>query len=212
MTTGVEALVRGAIVGFSIAAPVGPICLLCVRRALAEGTATGFASGLGAATADALYGAVAGFGLTAISGALIAWRGGFELVGGCAMLWLAWTTARSRPAERAAVAGGRGGLFGAWLSTFSLTVVNPATILTFAAVFGGLGLAGEDASRAGALVGGVFLGSTLWWAIVSLGVGAFRTRITPGVMVWVNRLSGAILGGFGLIALADLAGRPASFG
>jgi len=200
-----ESLVRGLIVGFSIAAPVGPIGLLCVRRSLAHGSAAGFASGMGAATADAVYGAVAGFGLTAVSSLLIEWRAAFELIGGVVLLWLAWTTARSVPPERAAeVANARGGLVGAWLSTFSLTLTNPATILSFAAVFGGLGLAGGGASRAGSLVLGVFLGSALWWLTLSLGVGALRARITRDWMVWINRVSGGILAVFGLGALWSL--------
>jgi len=200
-----DSLVRGLIVGFSIAAPVGPIGLLCVRRSLAQGPATGFVSGMGAATADAVYGAIAGFGLTAVSNLLIEWRAAFELIGGAVLLWLAWTTARSVPPERAAgVANARGGLVGAWFSTFSLTLTNPATILSFAAVFGGLGLAGGDVSRAGSLVLGVFLGSALWWLTLSLGVGALRARITRDWMVWINRISGGILAVFGLGALWSL--------
>jgi len=200
-----DSLVRGLIVGFSIAAPVGPIGLLCVRRSLAHGRATGFASGMGAATADAIYGAIAGFGITAVSNLLIEWRSAFELIGGAVLLWLAWTTARSVPPERAAeVETTRSGLLGAWLSTFSLTLTNPATILSFAAVFGGLGLVGGDATRAGSLVFGVFTGSALWWLTLALGVGAFRARITRDWMVWINRISGGILAVFGLGTLWSL--------
>lgn len=202
---GWESLARGLVVGFSIAAPVGPVGLLCVRRSLARGFSVGFASGLGAASADAIYGAIAGFGLTAVSNLLIEWKAGFELIGGAMLLRLAWTTARGVPTEHAADAGDGAGLLGAWASTFSLTLTNPATILSFAAVFGGLGLAGGDAERALSLVLGVFAGSALWWLTLSLGVGALRAKITRGWMVWINRVSGGILAVFGLGAWWSLA-------
>ncbi|HEY0838342.1 MAG TPA: LysE family transporter [Azospirillum sp.] len=196
-------LLKGLVIGVSIAAPVGPIGLLCIRRTLAEGTAVGLATGLGAATADALYGAVAGFGLAAVSQALLGWQDALRLVGGAVLLWLGWATVRARPAERVAAATGRG-LAGAYASTFVLTLANPATILSFLAVFGALGLAGGGGrmDEALALVLGVFVGSALWWLMLSAGVGTVRRRVTPIVMVWINRVSGAVLMGFGLLALS----------
>jgi threonine/homoserine/homoserine lactone efflux protein len=185
---------RGLVVGFSIAAPVGPIGLLCIRRTLARGRAVGFVSGLGAATADAAYGAVAGFGLTALSGFLG---------------YLGVRTFLAQPASRSAEREGRG-LVGAYLSTLGLTLTNPSTILSFVAIFAGLGLgtsgaaAGGDYAGASVLVGGVFLGSAAWWLILSGITGAVRGRFSPAGMRWVNRLSGAILTGFGLTALFAL--------
>lgn len=195
-------LLKGLVIGLSIAAPVGPIGLLCIRRTLAEGPAMGLATGLGAATADALYGAVAGFGLAAVSQALLGWQDALRLVGGAVLLWLGWATMRARPAERAAEATGRG-LAGAYASTFVLTLANPATILSFLAVFGALGLAGGGGNmdEALALVLGVFVGSGLWWLMLSAGVGTVRRRVTPAVMTWINRVSGAVLIAFGLVAL-----------
>ena len=202
------ALLKGLVIGFSIAAPVGPIGLLCIRRPLSDGPAHGFVSGLGAASADAVYGAIAGFGVALVTDALIGAQVALKLVGGLMLLWLGWNTLRARPAERPAAAGGAAGLAGAYASTFALTLANPATILSFAAVFGGLGVsaAGEGNSTAVAalLVAGVFTGSALWWLGLSASVGAFRRRVTPAAMLWINRVSGAVLGGFGIAALASL--------
>lgn len=206
-------LAEGLLIGVAIAAPVGPIGLLCIRRTLADGPRHGLATGLGAATADALYGAVAGFGLAAVTDVLLGWEAAFRLAGGLTLLWLGWATFRARPDERTAdaAASGRTGLLGAYASTVVLTLANPATIVSFAAVFGGLGLAeagAGDATAAAALVAGVFLGSALWWLGLSAGVGVFRGRVTPRATVWINRASGAVLAGFGAAALATLLPRP----
>ncbi|MFL7901080.1 LysE/ArgO family amino acid transporter [Azospirillum argentinense] len=201
------ALLKGLIIGFSIAAPVGPIGLLCIRRTLADGPAHGFVSGLGAASADAVYGAIAGFGVVLITDALLGAQVALKLVGGLMLLWLGWSTLRARPAECAADARGGGGLTGAYASTFALTLANPATILSFAAVFGGLGVSAGDGSSTGVaalLVAGVFTGSAMWWLGLSASVGAFRRRVTPAAMLWINRVSGAVLGVFGIAALVSL--------
>ncbi|HEX5679515.1 MAG TPA: LysE family transporter, partial [Desulfobacterales bacterium] len=132
---------RGLVIGFSIAAPVGPIGILCIRRTLAEGRASGFLSGLGAATADALYGCVAGFGLTVVSAFLVDQRAWIQLVGGVFLLALGVRTLRSKPAERAAQAAAGRGLAGSYLSTLLLTLTNPMTIISFAGIFAALGVA-----------------------------------------------------------------------
>lgn len=197
---------KGAAIGVSIAAPVGPIGLLCIRRTLADGPATGLATGLGAATADAAYGAIAGFGLAAVTDLLVGWQAALRLVGGMVLIWLGIATMRARPAERAAEAPTAYGLAGAYASTVLLTLANPATIISFVAVFGALGLAEMGAGTVGAaaLVLGVFLGSALWWLALSAGVGVFRRRVTPMVMLWINRMSGAVLAVFGLFALTAI--------
>ena len=199
---GLEGLFRGLVIGFSIAAPVGPIGVLCIRRTLADGRATGLAVGLGAAVADAVYGAVAGFGLTAVSALLVRQQGVLRLVGGLFLCYLGLRTILARPAEQAARAGGAG-LIGAFGATFGLTLANPATILSFVAVFAGLGIAGAGGWReASVLVAGVFLGSALWWLMLSGVVGALRSRLDLSVLRWVNRVSGAVLLAFGVAALA----------
>ena len=193
----------GMIIGFSIAAPVGPIGVLCIRRTLADGRLHGLASGLGAASADAIYGSIAGFGLTAISGFLVAQGDWLRLIGGAFLVYLGARTFLTQPAERPAGAAGRG-LASAYASTFALTLTNPVTILSFAAIFAGLGLAEREADygAAVALVAGVFTGSAAWWLLLSGGVSLFRRAFTPSRMRWINRLSGAVLTGFGVLALA----------
>jgi threonine/homoserine/homoserine lactone efflux protein len=200
-------LLRGFLIGFSIAAPVGPIGVLCIRRTLAGGRSSGLVSGLGAATADAIYGCIAGFGLTFISNILIHQQSWLRLIGGGFLCYLGLKTFLARPAEQVALAGGNG-LVGAYASTFFLTLTNPMTILSFAAIFAGLGVAGasENYVSAGVLVLGVFMGSALWWLILSGVADVFRTKLNPHWLRWVNRISGVIITGFGLLALLSLRG------
>ena len=197
-------VLKGAVIGLSIAAPVGPIGVLCIQRSLAEGRQIGLAAGLGAATADAIYGAIASFGLTAISSVLVGERFWIGLLGGLFLCGFGIRTFMSAPAQRAA--GGQvSGLRSAWLTTLFLTLANPATILSFIAVFAGFGLgASPDYFSATALVLGVFLGSALWWVMLSGGVAHFREKLTPVWMGAINRLSGLILFGFGLYNLCGL--------
>ncbi len=198
-------LLRGLVIGLSIAAPVGPIGVLCIRRTLADGRAAGLVSGLGAASADALYGCIAGFGLTFVSSFLVGQQTWLRLIGGLFLCYLGIRTLLARPADEAAPAG-RGGLAAAYASTFVLTLTNPMTILSFIAIFSGLGLASAagDYAAAGTLVLGVFLGSALWWLALSGGVGAFRSRLGPRSLLWVNRLSGVVITAFGVYALAGV--------
>jgi threonine/homoserine/homoserine lactone efflux protein len=199
--------VRGLVIGFSIAAPVGPIGVLCIRRTLAHGRLAGFVSGLGAATADGLYGCVAGFGLTAVSGVLVSQQGWLRVVGGAFLLGLGARIFRARPARDGAAAAAPG-LLAAYASTLGLTLTNPATILSFAAIFAGLGLGSAVAGYrdAAALVVGVFLGSALWWLVLSGVTGALRERLPPVALAWVNRVAGVIVAGFGAAALLSAVG------
>jgi threonine/homoserine/homoserine lactone efflux protein len=197
---------RGLIIGLSIAAPVGPIGVLCIRRTLADGRAIGFASGLGAATADAVYGAVAAFGLSLVTNALVEQRVWLQAGGGVFLCYLGVRTWMAMPhVASGGPADGRG-LAAAWASTFALTLTNPTTIISFAAIFAGLGL-GRRVGGYGAapvMVLGVFLGSALWWLILSVGVGLFRSALTPDRLRWVNRCSGIIIAAFGIAALLSL--------
>lgn len=200
-------MLRGLIIGFSIAAPVGPIGVLCIRRTLAEGQASGLFSGLGAATADAIYGCIAGFGVTFVSNFLIRQQVWLRLIGGGFLCYLGARTFLSKPTEQVASVKGNG-LVGSYVSTFFLTITNPMTIFSFAAIFAGLGVGGADGNYVSAaiLVLGVFIGSTLWWFILSRAVTMFRTKFNPRRLRWVNRISGIIITGFGLIALLSLKG------
>ncbi len=198
-------LLKGILIGFSIAAPVGPIGVLCIRRTLADGRAAGLLSGLGAATADALYGCVAGFGMTLISSFLVNQQNWIRLVGGVFLCYLGVKTLLTKPAQEPAEVKKKG-LLGSFISTFFLTVTNPVTILSFAAIFAGLGLASSDNnfSSAGFLVLGVFCGSAAWWLLLSGVVGLFREKFGHKAMQWVNRISGMIILGFGIFALVSL--------
>lgn len=199
-------LLRGLAIGFAIAAPVGPIGVLVIRRSLLEGRAAGFASGLGAATADAFYGSLAAFGLTTISGLLVGQSVWVRLIGGAFLCYLGLTIVVASPAQQAANA--RHGIIGAYGSTAFLTLTNPTTILSFAAVFAALGLgAGHIAYATAALmVLGVFLGSSLWWLLLSTVVYLVRNRFSAGGLQWVNRISGATIAAFGLASLASVWG------
>jgi len=196
--------VRGLALGFTIAAAVGPISVLCIRRTLAEGRLVGLVSGMGVATADGTYGAIAAFGLTAITDVLVDWRRALALVGGTFLLWLAWRTVRSVPGTAAAddAAEGRG-LPGAYLSTLGLTLTNPMTILSFVALFVGLGVTGDDPAGAAVLTLGVFLGSATWWVILTLGVGALRSRVTRTWLRRINIASGLLIGAFAIVAIGS---------
>jgi threonine/homoserine/homoserine lactone efflux protein len=199
----IETLLKGAGIGLAIAAPVGPIGLLCIRRTLERGPLQGFVSGLGAAAADGVYGLVAAFGLS-VAALLIEQQAGLRVAGAALLLWLAWGTWRAGVPTRVADAGEGGGLLASFLGTFALTVTNPATILSFAGVIAALGP--EGAGGGVALVVGIVLGSAAWWLGLSFAVGRLRARVTPGAMAWINRASALVLAGFAMAALVPLIG------
>jgi threonine/homoserine/homoserine lactone efflux protein len=192
---------RGVIVGFTIAAAVGPISLLTIRRTIAHGQLYGLVSGLGVATADASYAGIAAFGLTAVTTLLVSGRFALGVVGGAIIVLLGIRTMRSKPGEvvRDAV---RPGLPAAFLSIYALTMTNPMTILSFAAVFAGLGLAvGSSFGDALVLTLAVLVGSSLWWLVLTTVVAWLRLRVSTTALLWVNRISGAALVAFGVVAI-----------
>jgi threonine/homoserine/homoserine lactone efflux protein len=195
-------LLTGGIVGFSIAAPVGPIGALTIRRTLAEGRTVGLLTGLGAATADAAYGAVAAFGLTFVTSFLVEQQTWLSLLGGLFLCYLGVMTYLAAPAALAAAPRARS-LAAAYGSTFALTLTNPATILSFIGIYAGvgLGMGQADYAQAATFVAGVFAGSALWWLLLTAGVGSIRERVSAGGLRWVNRISGAVLLAFGLAVL-----------
>ena len=200
-------LLKGLIVGLSIAAPVGPIGLLCIRRSLEQGRVVGLVTGLGAATADAAYGCIAGFGLTAVSGFLLAHVSLLRVGGGAALCYLGVRTFLSAPAQREAQVKADG-LASAYFSTLALTLANPLTILSFVAIFAGFGLTASPSYGAAAvLVAGVFVGSALWWLFLSTSVALMRHRVSNSWMQAINRLSGGGIVAFGLYSLSTLLPR-----
>lgn len=197
---------RGLLIGFSIAATVGPMSLLCMQRTLQKGQLYGLVSGLGIATADAVYGSIAGFGLTIVASFLVQQQLWIRVIGGIFLIYLGLKTVLSEPAPGAAATKTpSSGWLGAFVSTFLLTLTNPLTILSFAAVFAGLGvgITGTNKSYVTAfmVVLGVFAGSALWWLLLTSALRLLRARLTPRWLRWINRGSGAMLVIFGVVAL-----------
>jgi threonine/homoserine/homoserine lactone efflux protein len=198
-------LLKGFIIGLLINAPVGPIGILCIRRSFTEGRVLGFVSGLGVATVDATYGAVAAFGLTFISNFLIHQQLWIRLFGGFLLLGLGMKIFRARSAKEVASPKATG-LLSAYVSTFFVTLTNPVTFLSIAAIFAGLGVPGtyENYTPIIALVFGLFIGSTLWWLLVSHSIHLFRRKLNHLGLRWVNGISGVLILGFGLVILLSL--------
>jgi threonine/homoserine/homoserine lactone efflux protein len=194
-------LLKGMTIGISIAAPVGPIGLLCIRRAMADGARAGFICGLGAASADAIYALVGGFAMTAVARWLVQEKPWFGLLGGLFLIYLGLRTISAGGGNQAAAPRRRA--LSAYSSTLLLTLANPMTIMSFAAVFAGLGLAdAANYSAAALLVGGVFAGSALWWLLLSGIAARARRHIGAGLMRVINRVCGAIIAAFGCYAIA----------
>jgi threonine/homoserine/homoserine lactone efflux protein len=199
----VSSFLQGLIIGFSIAAPVGPIGLLCIRRSLTAGRLAGFVSGLGAATADAVYGIVAALGLTAVTNLLLASQTWLHLGGGAFLVYLGLATLRTPAPAHAAAARESQSLIGAYASTLVLTLANPMTILSFLGIFAGFGAGAGTSFSAGWIVAGVFIGSAAWWLFLSSAAGWLGHRLAGGGLRAVNVASGLIIAGFGVWQLAQ---------
>ncbi|MFN8531592.1 MAG: LysE family translocator [Anaerolineae bacterium] len=195
-------LLKALVIGVSVAAPVGPIGILVINRVLARGRWAGLRTGLGVATADSFYAAIAAFGLAALQNLLISAQTPVRLIGGLFLLYLGYKTMRSVPADHAAQSTSSGGLSD-YVSALALTITNPMTILMFTGIFAGANLSGEMGG-APFIVIGVFCGSVLWWLFLSTVTSLLRGRFTPAVMVWVNRLSGSVIIAFAVVTLAGL--------
>lgn len=206
MTEWIIIFLKGLIAGLFIAAPVGPVAVLCVKRAMYYGAAGGLAAGLGAAVADALFGAIAGFGVAAVADWLLEHEDAIRFVGGIILIVLGISLLLSKHQTREQAVS-RMGLFGTFFTTFTLTVTNPITILSFLTVFASLGLASAqlDYTLAGILVAGVFIGSAVWWIAISAIVVLARGRIGFEWMPVIKRWSGVLIIGFGLYAIATSA-------
>jgi len=201
-------LLRGVLIGLSVAAVVGPMSVLCMQRTVQKGFLYGVISGLGVATADGLYGCIAGFGLTVVASFLVHQQVWFRGIGGVFLIYLGIRSLLTKPAERAANVENASSFVGAYVSTLLLTLTNPMTILSFAAIFAGIGVGSgnSDVLTALLVVCGVFFGSALWWLLLTGGVNLLRNRFTPHWMLWINRISGGVIVLFGLLALLSLQG------
>lgn len=204
MSSATSLFAQSLLIGLSIAAPVGQIGVLAIQRTLQHGRAAGIATGMGAALADAVYGALGAYGVTAVTAWLMGAREPLALVGAAFLLWLAWRTARAAAARPAPVAQATGRLLRMVGGTFVLTLSNPSTILSFVAVFGVLAGRGP-VTRPWLMVLGVLVGSALWWLFLAGAVGAVRERFDARWQHRVNLLSAAVLAGFALWQLLQLA-------
>lgn len=199
-------LIRGFFIGLSVATVVGPISILCIQRTTQHGFVYGLISGLGVATGDAAYSSIAGFGLTLVATFLVHQQMWIRLLGGLFLVYLGAKTLLTRPATRAAIMITVANLLAAYLSALLLTLTNPLTILSFAAIFAGLGVGSAKNGLQAALlvVCGVFLGSMLWWCVLTGGISLFRTRFTSTWLLWINRTSGLVIVCFGILAVLSI--------
>ncbi len=201
-------ILNGVLIGIVVAAPIGPVNLICIRRTLAYGRTNGFVSGLGAAVGDALFAAVAAFGLTAASSLVVTFGDVLQAVGGVFLVGLGIHTFLSKPADTDTVrTSTRSNLIAAVLATFVLTITNPATMLGFVAIFGGVGglvTTEPGLITAAFLVVAVFIGSALWWLGVTMTVGLLRGGMTEQHLFMINRVSGVLIVLFGVFILGRL--------
>ncbi|MFC3676812.1 LysE family translocator [Ferrovibrio xuzhouensis] len=202
-------LVKGALAGFVIAAPVGPVGVLCIQRTLHEGRLSGLTSGLGAAFADAFYGCIAAFGLSLVSHWLESHELIFRLGGGLFLLFMASRMLRValQPTPETIMPVLRHeSLPGHFMSTFLLTATNPITIVAFLGIFAffGIGAFGLSNAMAAWLVAGVFAGSSIWWLSLAGLAGAYRHRLGNGGLRWINGVSGVLILAFGLYGIGSV--------
>lgn len=207
----------GIFIGLIVAAPIGPVNLICIRRTLAYGSLNGFFSGLGAALGDGVFASVSGFGLTVIGQLIegyslpLTLAGGLMLLGFGVHIFHSDVSLLRNQDDRLVRAEGSASLFRTVASTFALTITNPATLFGFTALFAGVGsFAGDEQvllADAAAVVIGVVAGSTLWWFTLAVVVGTFHRHIDPGVMRTINHAFGVVVGGFGVVVLGNLLWR-----
>ena len=197
---------KGIVVGVVIAVPVGPVGILCLHRSIFDGRMSGLISGLGAATADALFGAIAAFGLSFVSNWLLGYEHWLRAAGGVYLLYTGGAALLSQARDKIAEQSAPETLFRDFASAFALTITNPVTILVFLAIFAALGLGGAQSTlvRAAFLVLGVWVGSLAWWLGLSVGIGLFRRSIEPRHLAWISRASGIILFATGAALLATV--------
>jgi threonine/homoserine/homoserine lactone efflux protein len=197
-------LLKGIAIGIAIAAPVGPVAILCIRRTIFYGRRYGFASGLGAVTADMVFGTIASFGVVAISDPLIAHQTVLRIVGAVFLLVLGIATWRRRPPKGDSQTSGQ--LARSYLSALFLTITNPITILAFTAIFAGFDVIGADMSYVDGLelLLGVLTGTLAWWGSLTLFAGLFRRREPDEEFAWLYHLSGGLLIVFGLAAFGSI--------
>jgi threonine/homoserine/homoserine lactone efflux protein len=207
--------IEGAVIGFMIAIPVGPAAALCIRRSITVGAMAGYMSGIGAALGDSVFGAVAAFGLSFVEKFVADNEGLLRGLGGAILMVMGWLTMRQRPrAVGDPVAADREHQVATHVhfltSSFFITVFNPLTVMAFGAAFAGRNLAGVGSSLpdAALLVASVFVGALAWWFILCVTAVSLRHRFSSIGLTWLNRTSGGIILGFGVVALVSVLPLP----
>ena len=205
--------IQGVIIGLTLAVPVGPISLVCIHRTVANGRLHGIASGLGVATADSLYAAVAFLGLTAVSGLIIGHQGLFRLLAGTALVLVGIQVFRSIPAAVQA-RNGQEPYLRDYLSLLAIAGANPLTIIFFITILPGFGVVAHGTTLSAAIpfVAGIFTGSAAWWILLCGSLGSVRSRLDPGNLRQVNRVSGILIACFGAVMLVLLVVAPGTIG
>lgn len=191
--------VEGLMLGFAIAAPVGPIGVLCIRRTLQYGRLSGIYSGLGAASADMFFGLIAFLGINLLSDFLIQWQYWLRIGGGIFLIFWGMRIFLSKPHVQAKSTT-HATYVKDFLSTFFLTLSNPMTIIAFLAIFAGLGVVKNVTNRGGWLILGIFLGSCLWWFLLCESVAFIRKKVNQNFILWLGRIAGLVIIGFGIAA------------
>ncbi len=195
---------KGLVLGFSVAAPVGPIGILCMDRSLRHGKLSGFSTGMGAAAADTVYGAIAAIGIASVMGFLAGYERELRFVGGLLLLIVAWRMyITPPPVFQQRAPGQKRPLLRLFTESFVLTISNPMTILGFMAVYAGLGIQAGNMQEICVVLAGVFLGSAAWWLSLSVGTVLLRQKLTPKFLERFSRGAGIMIGIFGLIALVQ---------
>jgi threonine/homoserine/homoserine lactone efflux protein len=197
-------LIQGMGVGFSIAAPVGAIGFLCIQQTLTGGILLGVVSGLGAATADMMYGILVALGMTASQTLILSYKTPLSIIGGLFLCYLGLKKFWAATPQMGTVRATHDNLFRAYFMTFLLTLTNPATILDFAALFTGLRVSVTGYSESLSFVGGVFTGSACWWLLLCFTVGIFRKRISQNMLRYINYIAGVVILSFGIYALSNV--------
>ena len=196
--------IKGLIIGFAMAVPIGPIGIMCIRKTLAEGHSRGLIVGVGAATADSMLASIAAFGLTFVSDAIASQHFWLSLVGGALLMFLGVRTFRAKP-KKSEIPTADKSVLGSYVSAFVLALTNPVTIFAFVAVFAAFGLGRRLVLLSACiLVVGVFAGSCLWFFTLGFIATLFRKKLDFNGMISVNRIAGTLIMVSGIIALVSL--------
>ncbi|OPY35949.1 MAG: LysE type translocator [Methanoregula sp. PtaU1.Bin051] len=201
-----EVFIQGVIIGIFLAAPVGPLALICIRRSINGGRMHGFVSGLGLATVDAFYAGIVASGLTLIAGLLLSWQAPLRAVAGIALAYIGYriirTPARSDPVEYHEHVS----YFRDYASAAALTLVNVFTIISIGIFLSGSGMVVSTASPAAGMIfaAGVFTGEVAWWLPVCSALSSASHRISPAGLSLVNRISGGVIVAAGIVMLLSV--------